>query len=97
MADYGLRCYNQTGDLVFNFDTNAVRVLGSYLGKTDGSQTVPGLLQGSPWWYYRFAQVEFGRPVDISVVGDTIYYSFPTAGLISKQMANDVLIVFGTR
>jgi hypothetical protein len=97
MADYGLVVFNASGQEVFGLRTNAARLIGSLVTKVSGSVTDPGFLLGQPWWAYDFGSREFPRPVTITVVGDTLTYSLPTAGLNTRQAANNIFLSFGTR
>lgn len=97
MADYGLIVKKANGDIIFDPTTYAGRGISRIATAVSGTRTDDILLQGIPWWTYYMAQFEFPRPVSISVAGNVLTYTLSTSGLTSKQIATQVIILYGVR
>lgn len=79
---YGMRIWNDQGQLVFDTTTRACRVLGTIsTGTADGSIVDPGFATGTAWWSLRM-KINTGsqyqvRPPLVSVSGNTLSWAFP--------------------
>lgn len=97
MADYGLIVKNASGNVIFSPATYAGRGINRVSPNVSGSLTDDILLQGIPWWTFYMAQFEFPRPCTVSITGNLLTYTLPTAGLTAKQIAARVVILYGVR
>jgi len=71
----GLQIWDTSGNLVFDTNTNAGRVLGNVTvtASTAGSATNAGLTTGRPFWIFQVTTTQyFTKQPAISVSGTTI-------------------------
>lgn len=97
MADYGLIVKKANGDIIFDPTTYAGRGITRFAAAASGTRTDDILLQGIPWWTFYMSRFEFPRPCTISVAGNVLTYTLPTSGLTAKQIATQVVILYGVR
>lgn len=97
MADYGIVCLNEVGQVIFTSATNAGRILLSVNITATTTLSIPGLLDGVPWIGWRLNRMNFPRPFSWSISGNNITLNAPTTGLNALQAANIISVNIGIK
>ncbi|QOK96592.1 hypothetical protein HF909_09175 [Ralstonia pseudosolanacearum] len=85
----GIQVFNADGSLQFDSSSRLSRVLGQvYSGTDPGSISVPGFVQGTPW-YHCIGVGNSALIPEVSISGTTLSWAFPWA------THNPALIIYG--